>query len=91
MNEFYKGVVQFYQRFIQKQLQKFDFKSKLLHLLSFLNPVNSQGIKQCTFDHILPITLDKAAVKLEYREFVVDCDVDCTENDAVKFWLYVYI
>ena len=33
--------------------------------------------------------LDKAAVKLEYREFVVDCDVDCTEND-VKFWLNIY-
>ena len=26
----------------------------------------------------------------EYCEFVVDCDVDCTENDAVKFWLNVY-
>ena len=32
--------------------------------------------------------LDKAAVKLEYRESVVDCDVDCTEND-VKFWLNI--
>ena len=64
MNEFYKGVVQFYQCFIQKLLQKFD---KLLHLLSFLNPVNSQGIKLCTFDQIddiLPITLDKSSCQV---------------------------
>ena len=84
----YKGVVQFYLRFVQKQLKKFDFKSQLLHIVSVLDPVNSQGIKQCTFDQlddILPVTFDKAAVKVEYREFVVDSDVNCTEGDAVKF------
>lgn len=89
LNEFYKGVVEFYQRFIQKQLQKFDFKSQLLQTLSFLDPANSQGIKQCTFDQIddlLPVTFDKAAVKLEHREFVLDSDVNCSESDAEKFW-----
>ena len=93
LNEFYKGVIQFYQRFIQKQLQKFNFKSQLLQILSFLDPANSQGIKQCTFDQIddlLPITFDKAVVKLEHREFVLDCDVCCSESDAVKFWVNVY-
>ena len=93
LNEFYEGVVQFYQRFIQKQLQKFDFKSQLLQILSFLDPAYSQGIKQCAFDQIddlLPITFDKAVVKLEHREFVLDCDVCCSQSDAVKFWINVY-
>ena len=93
MNEFYKGVIQFYQHFIQKQLQKFNFKSQLLQILSFLDPANSQSIKQCTFDQIddlLPITFDKAVVKLEHHEFVLDCDVCCSESDAVKFWVNVY-
>ena len=53
----------------------------------------TQGIEQCTFDQIddlLPITFDKAVVKLEHREFVLDCDVCCSESDAVKFWVNVY-
>lgn len=90
MNEFYKGVIQFYQQFLQKQLKKFDFKSKLLHILSFLDPVNSRGIKQNTFhqlDEILPVTLDKVAVKLEHHEFD---SVHVTETNAVKFWVNVY-
>ena len=93
LNEFYKGVIQFYERFVQKQLQKFNFKSQLLHILSFLDPANTLDIKQCTFDQIediLPICFDKTAVKLEHREFVVDCGVDCSENNAVQFWLNVY-
>lgn len=49
---FYKYAVNFYQRFTQKQLQKFDFKSNLLHILSFLDPPNSQNIKQSTFDQV---------------------------------------
>ena len=80
---------------VQKQLQKFDFKSQLLQILSFLDPANSQGIKQCTFgqiDDLLPITFDKdkAVVKLEHREFVLHCDVCCSDSDAVKFWVNVY-
>jgi hypothetical protein len=70
LEEFYKGVIEFYQRFIQKQLQKLDFKSRLLHILSFLDPANSLGIKQCTFDQIediLPISFDKSAIKLEHE------------------------
>ena len=89
MENFYKEVRQFYQLFIQKQLKKFDFKSKLLQILSFLDPVNSQGMKLCTFDHILPITFDKAAVNIEYREFVVDSDIQCTKGDPVEFWANV--
>ena len=93
LNEFYKGVIQFYQHFIQKQLQKFDFKSQLLQILSFLDPANSQDIKQCTVDQIddlLPITFDEDVVELEHREFVLHCDVCCSESDAVKFWVSVY-
>ena len=92
LNGFYIGVVQFYQRFVQKQLQKFDFKSQLTRILSFLDPTKSQGIKQCTFDQIediLPIPLDKGTIKLEHCEFV-DGDVDSTESDAIKFWLDTY-
>ena len=93
MNEFYEGVIQFYQCFIRKQFKNFDFKSQLLHILSFLDPVKSQGIKQCTFDQlgdILPITFDKAAVKIEHREFVVDSDIDCTEGNATKLWVDIF-
>lgn len=93
LGDFYDRVILFYQRFIEKQLQKFDFKSKLLHILSFLDPANTVDIKQCTFDQIediSPITFDKTAVKLEHREFVVDCNIASSENDAVKFWLNVY-
>ena len=43
MAGFYKGAVRFYQRFAQKQLQ--NFKSNLLHILSFLDPPNSRNIK----------------------------------------------
>lgn len=88
LNEFCKGVVQFYQHFMQKLLQKFDFKSQLLHVLSFLDPVKCKGIKQCTSDQlgdILQITFDKDAVKMEHREFVVDSDIDCAEGNATKF------
>ncbi len=92
LENFYNEVRQFYQLFIQKQLKKFDFKSKLFQILSFLDPVNSQDIKLCTFDQldeILPITFDKAAVKFEYREFSVDSNVQCTKGDPVKFWVNV--
>ena len=93
LNEFYAGVLEFYQRFVQKQIQKFDFRSQLMHILSFLDPSQVQGIEQHTFDQIedvLSIPLDREVVALEHREFVVDGDVDCTESDAVKFWLTVY-
>ena len=33
MNEVYKGVIRFYQRFVQKQLQKFNFKSTSFRFL----------------------------------------------------------
>lgn len=88
-NEYYKVVsVQFYLHFVQKQLKNFDFKFQLLHILSFHDLVNTQGIKQCLFDQvndILPATFDKAAVKIEYSKFVVDSDVHCTEGDTIKF------
>ena len=75
-------------------IKKFDFKSQLLHTLSFLDPGNTQGIKQQhTFDqlgNILPVTFDRAALKIEHREFVVDSDLDCTESDATNVWLNIY-
>ena len=39
---------------------------------------------------ILPVIFDKAAVKIEHREFLVDSDLDCTQSDATKFWLNIY-
>ena len=90
MNGFCKQVIHFYHHFLQKNLKKFDFKSKLFHILSFLDPVNSRGVKQYTLDQtneILPVTFDKVAVKLEQCEFVVDYDVHFTDTDAVKFWV----
>ena len=90
---FYKDTVNFYQRFIQKQLQKFDFKSNLLHILSFLDPPNSQNIKQSTFDQVnelVPLTFNKVAAMLEHREFAVDGSIDFSQTDAVKFWVNVY-
>ncbi len=48
-------------------------------------------ISQSSFDTIsstIPITFDKGLVKLEYREFSTDGDVDTSgEADAVKFWV----
>ena len=93
MNGFCKQVIQFYQHFLQKQIKKFDFKSKLFHILSLLDPVNSRGVKQYTFDQIdeiLPVTFDKLAVKLAHREFVVDYDVHFTDTNAVRFWVNVH-
>ena len=37
------------------------------------------------------MNFDKGTVKLEYHEFAVDSEVDCTETDATKFWLTVLI
>ena len=33
-----KGVLLFYLSFVQKMLKKFDFKSQLFHIPSFLDP-----------------------------------------------------
>ena len=39
---------------------------------------------------LLPLSFDKAAVNLEFREFVADRDVCSTDDqDAVEFWLSV--
>ena len=89
----YKGAIPFYLRFVQKQLQTFDSKFNLLHILSFLNPPNSQNIKQNIFDKtekILPLTFNKVALKLEHGEFAVDGTVTFSEIDAVTFWVNVY-
>ena len=64
--------------------------TKLFHIL---DPSNSRGLKQNTFDQIdeiIPLTFDKVAVKLEHREFVVDNSVDFSESDAVRFWINIY-
>ena len=65
-NTFYDGVVTFYQSFIQKQLNKFDFKSRLLHTLSCLDPYMSQNPKLPSLidevEKTLPISFDKSTV-----------------------------
>lgn len=93
LNAFYKGVIQFYQRFIQKRLINLTSNPNYYIYLSFLDPIKSQGKKQCTVDQlgdILPVTFDKAAVKVEHHEFLVNSDIDCAESNAVKFWVNVY-
>ena len=90
LSGFYHGAVSFFQRFVQKQIQKFDFKSDVLHILSFLDPAKSQLAKPGVFDRIrdcLPLSFDKAAVKLEHREFVSDSSIDTRVTDAVSFWV----
>ena len=84
-NTFYDGVITFYQSFIQKQLNKFDFKSRLLHTLSCLDPDMSP------YCQVLLMKLRKyhLTVKLLARELACDVDVT-TEPDAVKFWLKLY-
>ena len=90
---FYEGVVNFYIAAIKKLIKAFDFKSKNLQALSFLDPCNSQIITQSTFNLIeqnFSITFDKAAVKLEHREFVLDTDVKPDDySDAVAFWVNI--
>ena len=90
---FYKGVVKFYEGFVKKQLKAFDFKSQIFHMLSFLDPIQSQNIPQSTFDLIednIPVVFNKAVTKFEHREFVTDTDIDPeVDCDAVKFWLKV--
>ena len=64
-----------------------------MHILSFLDPPNSQNIKQSTFDQVnelVPLTFNKVAAKLEHREFAVDGSIDFSQADAVKFWVNVY-
>ena len=75
---FYKQVVQFYVAFVSKLLKKFDFKSKFLKMMSFLDPLQCQKLPFSTFDLIdstTSISYDKAATKLEYREFTSDSDI----------------
>ena len=71
-----------------------DFKSPVLHALSFLHPLQSQHMPQSEFDVIadtFPVPFDKQATKLEHREFSTDSDIDPSEYpDAIKFWLTVY-
>ena len=85
----HKGAIQFYQHFLQKEFQKFDSKSNLLRILSFLDPPISENIKQNTFDkieEIIPLTFIKVVVKLKHHGFAGDCSA----TDAVMFWINVY-
>ena len=75
VNEFYSGVVTFYETFVKKLLKKFDFKSKMLQMLSFLDPSKCQSIPHSDFDLIhasIPIAFDKNATKIQHREFGID-------------------
>ncbi len=94
LDNIYQGAVTFYQRFISKQLQKFDFESDILDIFSFLDPVKCQQARSDIFDRIyqtLPLSFDTTKVKLEHREFVSDNGINCTSDDAVSFWVSMLI
>ena len=92
---FYERVVLFYAKFVTKLLKVFNFKSQALSSLSFLDPARSQHESPSVFDKVeenVPISFDKSAVKLEYREFSIDDEVTTLiglHKDAVQFWLHV--
>ena len=91
----YNSVLNFYEAFVAKQLNSFDFKSTILPFLAFLDPQKSQSMPPSTFSKILkclPISFDNAKVSLEFKEFAVDSDVarvSSEKHDAVAFWMAV--
>ena len=92
IKSFYKEIIKFYEAFIKKLLKVHDFKSPLFHELAYLEPSQSQCIMTSTIDlldQIYPVAFNKQQVKLEMREFVIDCEIDLTVKDAVQFWLQV--
>ena len=48
VHDFYNYVLQFYDTFVAKQLKAFDFVSKILPSLAFLDPRRSQSMPQST-------------------------------------------
>ena len=90
---FYEGAIKFYITAVKKLLKVYDFRSNILQTLSYLDPVKCQTIPQSTFDSIeerIPVSFDKATVKLEHREFMLDPEVQPEESDdAVTFWLNI--
>ena len=87
--------MKFYQQFLAKLLKVFDFKSDIFNCLSIIDPAKSQVSHSSIFDKIeenIPISFDKAAVKLQHREFTIDDEVSSLveqHEDAIKFWLDV--
>ena len=83
-------MIQFYQGFLKKQLKSFDFKSPLLRVLSFLDPVQAQHMPLSVFDQIadsVAISFDKEQTKLEHRDFATDSSVSPTNDEnAVNYW-----
>lgn len=71
IDNFYEGVRSFYIAFVGKLNAKFDFKSRFLANLKFIDPVN---VKISFWLHSMRsmIKFDKAATKLEFREFAID-------------------
>ena len=52
VNNFYVHVRLFYETFLNKLIDKFDFESKLFKALKLLSPTECQNIDLATFDHI---------------------------------------
>ena len=80
--------IEFYESFVRKQLMVFDFKSNVFSTQSFLDPSLSQKMSTSTFEVLeahFPISFDKSAVKLEYREFVTDDTLNTDDSDAIHF------
>ena len=94
-NDFYEHVRSFYKAFISKLVSKFDFKSKIFQSLKLLDPSECQNFSLSTFETIsksFAIDFNLGAVKMEFREFAVDSDLQDSNGDAydaVSFWLRV--
>ena len=83
MKPFCERVVLFYEKFVTKLLKVFNFKSQALSSLSFLDPARSQQESPSVFEKVeenVPISFDKSAVKLEYREFSIDDEVTTSQR-----------
>lgn len=63
---------------MNKLISKFDFKSSIFRFLRLLDPSECQDLTLATFEQIherFAIDFDIETVKMEFREFAVDCDV----------------
>lgn len=93
VSNFFQSLVEFYERFVTKQLKLFDFKSQHLYALTFLDPAKTLRMPTSVFDVIeenFPIDFNKAIIKLEHREFVCDGEVCPNDTiDAISFWVEV--
>ena len=61
-------------------------------MFKFLDPSECQNVSLPTFDRIkydFALKFDAEAVKMEYREFAIDFEINVNIGDALQFWLTV--